>query len=183
MFLSREPDLFWRDTRKITTERAAQITRDLSAPSIQSTRWCGSTLAGNDFLGVHERAAVKWMRVMTILVTGGAGYIGSHMVHALRDLGERVVVLDDLSTGFSWVVPDDVRFVEGDTGDGDLVQIVMQQHEVEAVIHFAASIVVPESMSQPLRYYRNNTANSRTLIEAAVKSGVSRFIFSSTAAV
>jgi UDP-glucose 4-epimerase len=120
---------------------------------------------------------------MTILVTGGAGYIGSHMVHALVDQGERVVVVDNLSTGFRWAIPADVPLVEADTGDADAMDAVLQQHGVEAIIHFAASIVVPDSVSDPLGYYRNNTANSRTLIECAVKAGVRHFIFSSTAAV
>jgi UDP-glucose 4-epimerase len=120
---------------------------------------------------------------MTVLVTGGAGYIGSHMVHELVDHGERVVVVDDLSTGFRWSLPEHVPLVEGETGNADLMRTLMQRHEVEAIIHFAASVVVPESVSRPLAYYRNNTANSRTLIEAAVNAGVRRFIFSSTAAV
>jgi UDP-glucose 4-epimerase len=120
---------------------------------------------------------------MTVLVTGGAGYIGSHMVHELADRGERVVVVDNLSTGFSWAIPADVELVEGDTGDGSLMNSVIAQHGIEAVIHFAASVVVPDSVANPLAYYRNNTANARTLIEAAVKGGVHHFIFSSTAAV
>jgi len=120
---------------------------------------------------------------MTILVTGGAGYIGSHMVHALADAGERVVVLDNLSTGFDWAVPDAATLVVGDTGDAALVTQLLARHGVDAVIHFAASIVVPDSAADPLGYYRNNTANSRSLIECAVKGGVRRFIFSSTAAV
>jgi UDP-glucose 4-epimerase len=120
---------------------------------------------------------------MTILVTGGAGYIGSHMVHALNDQGERVVVLDNLSTGFRWALPPGVPLIEGDTGDETLTRALMSEHGVTAIIHFAASIVVPESVANPLGYYRNNTANSRSLIEAAVKSGVRHFIFSSTAAV
>jgi UDP-glucose 4-epimerase len=120
---------------------------------------------------------------MTILVTGGAGYIGSHMVHALADAGERVVVLDNLSTGFSWAVAKGVPVVIGDTGDQPLVARLIAAHGVTDIIHFAASIVVPDSVSDPLGYYRNNTANSRALIECAVKGGVRRFIFSSTAAV
>jgi UDP-glucose 4-epimerase len=120
---------------------------------------------------------------MTVLVTGGAGYIGSHMAHELVDRGEQVVVVDNLSTGFRWAVPQDVPLVEGETGDGDLMRSVMERHEVEAIIHFAASVVIPESVSQPLDYYRNNTANSRTLMAAAVAAGVRHFIFSSTAAV
>lgn len=120
---------------------------------------------------------------MTILVTGGAGYIGSHMVHALVDAGERVVVLDNLTTGFDWAVAPGVPLVVGDTGDQAQVAALMAEHRVDAVIHFAASIVVPDSVADPLGYYRNNTANSRSLIESAVKHGVRHFIFSSTAAV
>jgi UDP-glucose 4-epimerase len=120
---------------------------------------------------------------MTVLVTGGAGYIGSHMVHALADAGERVVVLDDLSTGFDWAIPKGVPLIIGENGDQTLVAGLIAQHAVDAVIHFAASIVVPDSVSDPLGYYRNNTVNSRALIETAVKGGVRHFIFSSTAAV
>jgi UDP-glucose 4-epimerase len=120
---------------------------------------------------------------MTILVTGGAGYIGSHMVHALADAGERVVVLDNLTTGFAWAVAKGVPMVVGDSGDQPLVARLIAEHGVTEIIHFAASIVVPDSVSDPLGYYRNNTANSRALIECAVKGGVRRFIFSSTAAV
>jgi UDP-glucose 4-epimerase len=120
---------------------------------------------------------------MTILVTGGAGYIGSHMVHALLDAGESVMVLDNLSTGFEWAVPKGVSLVVGDTGDQGLAASIIAEHRVDSIIHFAASIVVPESVADPLRYYRNNTVNSRALIETAVKTGVRHFIFSSTAAV
>ena len=120
---------------------------------------------------------------MTTLVTGGAGYIGSHMVHALADAGERVVVLDNLTTGFDWSVAPDVPLVVGDTGDQARVAALLAEHRVDAIIHFAASIVVPDSVRDPLGYYRNNTANSRALIETAVKHGVRHFIFSSTAAV
>jgi UDP-glucose 4-epimerase len=120
---------------------------------------------------------------MTILVTGGAGYIGSHMVHALLDAGESVVVLDNLSTGFRWAVPKAVPLVVGETGDQSLVAALLAEHGVDSVIHFAASIVVPESVADPLGYYRNNTANSRALIETAIKAGMRHFIFSSTAAV
>jgi UDP-glucose 4-epimerase len=120
---------------------------------------------------------------MTIMVTGGAGYIGSHMVHALLGAGKRVVVLDNLSTGFDWAVPKGATLVVGDTGDQAVATRVIAEHRVDAIIHFAASIVVPESVADPLGYYRNNTANSRSLIECAVKGGVKQFIFSSTAAV
>jgi UDP-glucose 4-epimerase len=120
---------------------------------------------------------------MTVLVTGGAGYIGSHMVHALLDQGESVVVLDNLSTGFDWAVPKSVPLVIGETGDQGLTAALIAREGVDAVIHFAASIVVPDSVADPLGYYRNNTVNSRALIETAIKGGVRHFIFSSTAAV
>jgi UDP-glucose 4-epimerase len=120
---------------------------------------------------------------MTILVTGGAGYIGSHMVHELVGAGEKVVVLDNLATGFDWAVAEGVPLIIGDTGDQPLVSSLIAEHQIEAIIHFAASTVVPESVSEPLAYYRNNTVNSRALIETAVKGGVKHFIFSSTAAV
>lgn len=117
-----------------------------------------------------------------ILVTGGAGYIGSHAVHALRDAGWPVVVIDNLVTGFRWAVPEGVSFVEADIGEADAVSRAIADHRIGAIMHFAGSVVVPESVEDPLKYYRNNTANSRTLIEAAVKGGVRHFIFSSTAA-
>jgi UDP-glucose 4-epimerase len=120
---------------------------------------------------------------MTVLVTGGAGYIGSHTVHALADAGERVVVLDNLSTGFASALPAPMLPIVGDVGDQALVASLIADHEVEAIIHFAGSTIVPESMKDPLGYYGNNTANSRALIEAAVKGGVRHIIFSSTAAV
>jgi UDP-glucose 4-epimerase len=120
---------------------------------------------------------------MSILVTGGAGYIGSHMVHALVEGGESVVVLDNLSTGFKWAIPAGVDLVVGETGDQPQVARLIAEREISAIIHFAASIVVPDSVADPLGYYRNNTANSRALIECAVKGGVKHFIFSSTAAV
>ncbi len=120
---------------------------------------------------------------MTILVTGGAGYIGSHMVYALLDAGERVVVLDNLSTGFDWAVAKGVPLVVGESGDQELVAKIIRDHDIDAIIHFAASVVVPDSVRDPLAYYRNNTVNSRALIECAVNGGVRYFIFSSTAAV
>ena len=119
---------------------------------------------------------------MTVLVTGGAGYIGSQMVYELVDAGERVVVLDNLSTGHRWAVAPGTPLVVGETGDQSLVSRLIREHDVEAIIHFAASIIVPDSLSNPLDYYRNNTVNSRALIECAVESGVRHFIFSSTAA-
>ncbi|MFH1558835.1 MAG: UDP-glucose 4-epimerase GalE [Pseudomonadota bacterium] len=120
---------------------------------------------------------------MAILVTGGAGYIGSHMVLALLDAGEAVVVLDDLSTGFRWAVPDAAIFVQGDVSDSALVTQTVRQHGIDAVIHFAARIVVPESVADPLGYYLANTVKTRALLEAVVAAGVPHFIFSSTAAV
>ncbi|MFV2091815.1 MAG: UDP-glucose 4-epimerase GalE [Hyphomicrobiales bacterium] len=120
---------------------------------------------------------------MTVLVTGGAGYIGGHMTLALLDRGETVVVLDNLSTGHRWSVPDGAVLVEGDAGDEALVGQVISDHGIDAVAHFAGSIVVPDSVADPLEYYRNNTVVSRALIAAVVKAGVANFIFSSTAAV
>lgn len=120
---------------------------------------------------------------MTVLVTGGAGYIGGHMVLALLDAGEKVVVLDNLSTGFRWAVPPQAKLVVGDFGDTELLDRVIAENGVEAIAHFAAKIVVPESVADPLAYYDNNTAKARTLIAAAVRHGVKNFIFSSTAAV
>jgi UDP-glucose 4-epimerase len=122
-------------------------------------------------------------RRMTILVTGGAGYIGSQMVHELADAGEQIVVLDNLSSGFDWAIPPGVPLVVGDVGDERLVGSLIAEHGVAAIVHFAASIVVPESVVDPLRYYRNNTMNSRNLIAAAIAGGVQHFIFSSSAAV
>ena len=119
---------------------------------------------------------------MSILVTGGAGYIGSHMVHELADAGERVVVLDNLSTGFDWAVATDVPLIVGDTGDQNLVAHI-REHKVDSIIHFAAWLVVPDSVKDPLGYYKNNTLNSRALIETAIRNCVHQFIFSSTCAV
>ncbi|WP_150290350.1 UDP-glucose 4-epimerase GalE [Sphingobium estronivorans] len=118
----------------------------------------------------------------TVLVTGGAGYIGSHAVLALRDAGYGVVVIDNLVTGFRWAVPGDVAFVQGDISDQPLVQQTLRDHAVKAVMHFAGSVVVPESVENPLKYYHNNSAKTRDLIESVVTVGVPHFIFSSTAA-
>src|SRR3569832_1716717 len=120
---------------------------------------------------------------MSVLVTGGAGYIGSHMTLELADRGDSVVVLDNLVTGVRAQVSEKATFIEGDISDKDLVRDVLKTHKVEAVIHFAGSIVVPESVEDPLKYYSNNTAKSRDLIESCVACGVMLFIFSSTAAV
>lgn len=118
----------------------------------------------------------------SVLVTGGAGYIGSHAVLALADAGWRPVVIDNLSTGFRWAVPETVPFAEGDIADQQLVGHLIREYDIGAVMHFAGSIIVPESVTQPLKYYHNNTVKSRALIEAAVEGNVRHFIFSSTAA-
>ncbi len=117
-----------------------------------------------------------------VLVTGGAGYIGSHAVLALLDAGWPVAVIDNLTTGFRWAVPQDVPFYEGDVADEALLARIFAEQGTRAVMHFAGSIVVPESVSDPLKYYLNNTVKSRALIAAAVAAGVPHFIFSSTAA-
>lgn len=120
---------------------------------------------------------------MSVLVTGGAGYIGSHMVWHLLDAGEEVVVVDNLATGFDWAVAPEAMFVAGDCGDEALIARLIAEHGVDAIIHFAASIVVPESVADPLGYYLNNTVKARSLIAAAVAGKVPHFVFSSTAAV
>jgi len=119
---------------------------------------------------------------LPVLVTGGAGYIGSHAVLALLDAGWPVCVIDNLVTGFRWAVPEGVPFYEGDIEDEALLARIFAEQGVRAVMHFAGSVVVPESVSDPLKYYHNNTAKTRALIAAAVKAGVPHFIFSSTAA-
>jgi UDP-glucose 4-epimerase len=118
----------------------------------------------------------------TVLVTGGAGYIGSHAVLAALDAGWNVVVIDNLTTGFRWAIDPRATFVEGAVDDEALVRRTLTDHGVTAIMHFAGSIIVPESVSDPLKYYRNNTVASRSLIESAVACGVPHFIFSSTAA-
>ncbi|HEX4848872.1 MAG TPA: UDP-glucose 4-epimerase GalE [Novosphingobium sp.] len=119
---------------------------------------------------------------LPVLVTGGAGYIGSHAVLALQDAGWPVAVIDNLVTGFRWAVPDGVPFYEGDIEDGALLARIFAEQGIGAVMHFAGSVVVPESVSDPLKYYHNNTAKTRSLIASAVAGGVRHFIFSSTAA-
>lgn len=120
---------------------------------------------------------------MTVLVTGGAGYIGSHMVWSLLDSGEDVVVLDRLSTGFKWAIAPEAVFYEGDIADSSLLRKIFSNHNIDAIIHFAGSVVVPDSVSDPLEYYKNNTVKTRDLIASAVEGNVKYFIFSSTAAV
>src|SRR5262245_61451021 len=122
------------------------------------------------------------MKDAAILVTGGAGYIGSHVARQLTDSGARVVVLDNLSTGFRQAVLD-ATFVSGDSGDRELVGRLLSEHGIDTVMHFAAHTVVPESVANPLKYYGNNTCSTRNLLESCAKHGVRYFVFSSTAAV
>ena len=120
---------------------------------------------------------------MTVLVTGGAGYIGSHFVWQLVEKDEQVVVLDRLSSGFDWAVPPAAKLIIGDIGDASLVRSLLNEYAIDAVVHFAGSIVVPKSIAAPLTYYHNNTCKTRTLLDAVVEAKVRHFIFSSTAAV
>jgi UDP-glucose 4-epimerase len=138
---------------------------------------------GNGTFNVLLVSGGWFARFMSVLVTGGAGYIGSHMVWQLLDAGERLVVLDNLVTGFAWAIAPEAVFVEGNCGDSDLVERLIGEHSVEAIIHFAGSVIVPDSVTDPLSYYLNNTVRARALIEAAVRGGVRHFIFSSTSAV
>ncbi len=119
----------------------------------------------------------------SVLLTGGAGYIGSHTCHQLIEANEKVVVIDNFYSGHRWAVPDEATLVEGNAGDIELTSQLMREHGVDTVIHFAGHIVVPESVTDPLKYYRNNTQNSRNLLQACINSGVDQFVFSSTAAV
>jgi UDP-glucose 4-epimerase len=120
---------------------------------------------------------------VSVLITGGAGYIGSHAVWAFLDRGEKVVVLDNLVTGFDWAMPQQVELVLGNVGDRALVERTIREHGIDTIIHFAGSVVVPESLEKPLKYYDNNTSNTRNLLETAVRCGIDKFVFSSTAAV
>ncbi|MEO1135505.1 MAG: NAD-dependent epimerase/dehydratase family protein, partial [Pseudomonadota bacterium] len=120
---------------------------------------------------------------MSVLVTGGAGYIGAHMLLALEDAGAPAVALDNLSTGERWLAPQSATFIEADVGDEAALRKLFAEHDIQDVIHFAGSILVPESIRHPLDYYKNNTANTLTLLRACVAAGVQRFIFSSTASV
>lgn len=120
---------------------------------------------------------------MSILVTGGAGYVGAHMLLALSDSGDKAIALDDLSSGARWLVPPQIPFIAANTGDKAALKKAFDTHEITEVIHFAGSILVAQSLSDPLSYYRNNTINTAYLLEACVANGVKRFIFSSTASV
>jgi UDP-glucose 4-epimerase len=120
---------------------------------------------------------------VTVLVTGGAGYIGGHMVLALLDAGEEVVVLDDLSTGFRAAVKHPAKLIVGDIGDAALVDDILASHKIDTIAHFAAKIVVKESTAEPLHYYLDNTVKARTLVDCALRGKIKHFIFSSTAAV
>ena len=119
---------------------------------------------------------------LNVLVTGGAGYIGSHAVLALLDAGHRPVVIDNLVTGFRWAVAEEAPFYEGDISDEALVADIFAKEDINAVMHFAGSIIVPESVENPLKYYHNNTAKTRSLIDSIIKAGIRHMIFSSTAA-
>lgn len=130
----------------------------------------------------HDSKQSKTQDKPAVLVTGGAGYIGSHAAWALLDAGWPVVVIDNLVTGFRWAVPEPAIFAEGDIADLDLVAELIEAHGVGAIMHFAGSVVVPESVSDPFKYYDNNTAKSRSLIATAIEGNVPHFIFSSTAA-
>ncbi len=121
-------------------------------------------------------------RNLNVLVTGGAGYIGSHAVLALQDAGHQPVVVDNLVTGFRWAIPDNVPFHEGDIADSELISRIISNHKIDAVMHFAGSVVVPESVENPLKYYHNNTVKSRSLIDSVIAGDVRHMIFSSTAA-
>jgi len=120
---------------------------------------------------------------MAVLVTGGAGYIGAHMLLALLDAGEDVVALDNLSTGAEWLTPKGAPLIVADVGDEDVLKPIFRDHDIREVIHFAGSILVPESIEHPLDYYANNTGKTLKLLQICVDAGVKRFIFSSTAAV
>lgn len=120
---------------------------------------------------------------MSIMITGGAGYIGSHMMWALLDRGETPVIVDRLSSGFKWTIPPEVPFYQLDIADRDAVAKIIKEHKIDAIVHFAGSISVPESIANPLSYYKNNTLNSHGLIQTALECGVEAIVFSSTAAV
>lgn len=154
----------------------AAYLRDRAWPRDERLAVCARSLTARRMTHAHDPQTTP------VLVTGGAGYIGSHAVLALRDAGYPVAVIDNLTTGFRFAIPDDVAFYEGDIEDADLLARIFAERNTRAIMHFAGSIVVPESVENPLKYYHNNTVKSRALIEAAVTAGVPHFIFSSTAA-
>lgn len=125
----------------------------------------------------------EWAKLMAILITGGAGYIGSHMAWALHDRGQEAIVLDSLVTGFASAIPPSTRLIRADIADREALRAVFSQSRITAIVHFAASTVVPDSVADPLGYYFNNTIKTHALIEEAVRAGIPRFVFSSTAAV
>ena len=129
----------------------------------------------------HRSSLIAQHSPLKVFVTGGAGYIGSHVVLALGEAGHEVLVLDNLSAGHKAAVTPPATLTVGDLADQALLDGLFEKHRFEAVMHFAGSIIVPESVENPLKYYHNNTAKSRALMEAAVKAGVAHFIFSSTA--
>jgi UDP-glucose 4-epimerase len=132
--------------------------------------------------GARMNKAINTITKCPVLVTGGAGYIGSHAVLALRDAGWPVAVIDNLTTGFRFAIPDGVPLYEGDIADGELLARIFAEQNIGAVMHFAGSVVVPESVEKPLDYYENNTVKSRALLASVIAAGVPHFIFSSTAA-
>jgi UDP-glucose 4-epimerase len=134
-------------------------------------------------VGLDEGIVALMSRTKTVMVTGGAGYIGSHVVLALRSAGWDVVILDDLSTGSRDLIPADVPLVVGDVADQEKVRTILRDYECYGVLHFAGAIVVPESVSNPLKYYKENVSASRNLIEVCVEEDIGAFVFSSTASV
>lgn len=139
-------------------------------------------LTASDIKQRHTSSQLKRNIMQSILITGGAGYIGSHIVKQLGEMGERLVILDNLSTGFKDAISHG-DFIEGDTGDSELVSRILKEYDVKEVMHFAAHTIVPESVENPLKYYKNNTCNTQSLLQCCQNAGVLRFIFSSTAAV
>jgi UDP-glucose 4-epimerase len=137
----------------------------------------------SDWRSARRKRFIERSYPVTVLITGGAGFIGGHTVLAFLDRGETPIVLDDLSTGNRAAVPPAVPFFAGDAGDTELVLRLIERHRVDAILHFAAKIVVPESVADPLDYYLSNTVKTHALLQAAVRGNVKHFVFSSSAAV